>query len=277
MRVSGVFRTVPVVVAAATVTLCGAALLAGPAAVGAEDPASTPPTPASTSAVSGDGPAVSEDGPAVSEDPPAPDSRRPSAHQGPEYTGSRACRTCHLREYRSWQETAHANAFELLAPGARPEAKEKVNLQPGVDYRANEACLPCHTVGYKEPGGFVSLEETPELVGVGCENCHGAGGDYIADDVMGRDNLDHSFEEVIAAGLIYPVPEATCGECHGASETPFNPELFPEYAIEYDRETLGAPTHEHPPLRRQHGPLPEGVMFQPEYEPGSSDGIPHSP
>ncbi len=182
--------------------------------------------------------------------------------QNPEYTGSRACRRCHLREYRSWQQTAHAQIFSLLEPGVRPEAKEKVNLHADVDYRETELCLGCHTVGYGEPSGFVSLEETPDLAGVGCETCHGAGGDYIHDDVMGKDNNDHSFDEVIAKGLIYPVPETVCRQCHGAPETPFNPEFFPEYAFEYTRETLDAATHVHEPLKREHGPLPEGVIFQ---------------
>jgi len=188
--------------------------------------------------------------------------RHAAAAQEPEYVGSRACRRCHLREHRSWQRGSHANVFELLEPGVRPEAKEKVNLQPSVDYRANDLCLQCHTVGYGTPSGFKSVAETPDLLGVGCETCHGAGSIYIADDVMGNDNLDHSFNEVIAAGLIYPVPETVCKQCHTNPATPFNPEIFPEYAFEYSRQTVEAGTHEHRPLARAHGPLPAGVMFQ---------------
>jgi hypothetical protein len=188
--------------------------------------------------------------------------QQPPSEQEPEYVGSRACRRCHLREYRSWQGGKHANVFELLEPGVRPEAKVKVNLQPDVDYRTNELCLQCHTVGYGTPSGFTSVEETPDLVGIGCETCHGPGSVYIRDDVMGNDNLDHSFEEVIAAGLVYPVPEEVCRSCHGDPATPFNPELFPEYTFEYDRETVEAGTHVHLPLARDHGPLPPGVMFQ---------------
>lgn len=194
--------------------------------------------------------------------PPAPmATSRVHAAQTAEYVGSRACRRCHLRQYRSWEETAHAKAFERLSPGVAADSKRKVNLVPDQDFRANEFCLRCHTVGYQKAGGFVSLEETPELVGVGCENCHGPGGGYIADDVMGGDNRDHSFDEVIAAGLVWPVPEATCRGCHGG-ETPFNAALFPEFTIEYDRETLERATHEHSPLRLDHGPLPAGVLFQ---------------
>ncbi len=185
-----------------------------------------------------------------------------------EYVGSRACRRCHLREYRSWQRSKHAAIFDLLAPGVRPEAKAKVNLQPEVDYRETELCLNCHTVGYGTPSGFRSVEETPDLVGVGCETCHGPGSQYILDEVMGDENLDHSFDEVIAAGLIYPVPEEVCTQCHTDPSTPFNPEIFPEYAFEYTRETLEAGSHDHPPLARDHGPLPPGVMFQPDYAGG---------
>lgn len=186
----------------------------------------------------------------------------PARSQEPEYVGSRACRRCHLAEYRSWQEGVHANIFELLEPGVRPEAKRKVNLQPDVDYRTNELCLQCHVVGYGTPTGFKSVEETPDLVGVGCETCHGPGSIYVRDDVMGADNRDHSFDEVIAAGLIYPVTEEVCRHCHTNPATPFNPELFPEYAFEYTRETVEAGTHEHRPLKLDHGPLPPGVMFQ---------------
>lgn len=144
----------------------------------------------------------------------------------------------------------------------RPEAKEKAGLNPEDDYRTTELCLQCHTVGYGTPSGFKSVEETPDLIGVGCETCHGPGSEYIRDDVMGKDNRDHSFEEVIAAGLVYPASEAVCKQCHTNPATPFNPEIFPEYAFEYTRETVEAGSHEHPPLKLEHGPLPPGVMFQ---------------
>ena len=184
--------------------------------------------------------------------------------QAAEYVGSSGCRRCHIREYRSWQQTRHAQVFELLRPGVGAEAKARVNLDPDADYTANEFCLKCHTVGYGEPTGFVSEAETPDLVGVGCEFCHGAGGDYTRDDVMGFDNRDHSFDEVIAAGLVWPVPEVLCLRCHG-EETPFNELVSPEYAFEYTRDSLGEPVHVHRPLRNEHGPLPAGVLFQDEY------------
>lgn len=86
----------------------------------------------------------------------------------------------------------------------------------------------------------------------------------MRDEVMGFNNRDHSFEEVIAAGLVWPVPEATCLRCHG-EETPFNATVSPDYVFEYTRESLGEPVHEHRPMRNEHGPLPVGVMFQDQH------------
>lgn len=187
------------------------------------------------------------------------------AQEAPAYVGSDTCRRCHLAQHRSWQQTAHAKAFELLQPGVRPDVKTRVNLDPEQDYRANEFCLRCHTVGYLQPGGFVSLQETPELAGVGCESCHGPGGAYV--DL--KADKDHAFTDVAAAGMIYPVSETECRRCHG-EETPFNPAVSEEYALPFDDDTFGeSGTHVHRALTRRHGPLPEGVRFQPDYDGGN--------
>jgi len=178
-----------------------------------------------------------------------------------EYVGSRKCRTCHLNEYRSWEQSRHAKTLDLLKPGERRPAKELVGLDPEYDYRGDPYCLPCHTVGYGQPGGFVSLEATPALDGVGCEACHGAGSRYVRSDMMGLKNLKHSFDQVGAEGLIYPVPEPVCARCHSLA-SPFNFETDPKYGLEYSRDTLARSTHEHRPLKHDHGPLPPGVLFQ---------------
>jgi hypothetical protein len=66
-----------------------------------------------------------------------------------------------------------AKSFDLLKPGVAAEAKTAHNLEPNKDYTADAECLSCHTTGYGQPGGFVSVAETPKLVGVQCEVCHG--------------------------------------------------------------------------------------------------------
>jgi hypothetical protein len=123
--------------------------------------------------------------------------------QDPAYEGGRAaCRRCHLAEYRSWERTPHATAFETLPEESRGDAN----------------CVKCHTTGYGEATGFTSIADTPELAGVGCEACHGPGSLYKDREVM------ESREASVAAGLNIP-DEATCTACHN-SESPTFPGSF---------------------------------------------------
>jgi hypothetical protein len=81
------------------------------------------------------------------------------------YVGSAACQTCHQTQYASFQSHArHSRSFESVQ-------KMKKELTP----EEMKECYACHTMGYGKPGGFISLEETPELKNVGCEVCHGPG------------------------------------------------------------------------------------------------------
>jgi hypothetical protein len=75
------------------------------------------------------------------------------------WVGSEACGSCHPDQLAAWQKTAHARAADRL--GARPRAR----------------CLGCHATGDAPAGKAAALE-------VGCEACHGAGGDYAEDDLM---------------------------------------------------------------------------------------------
>lgn len=116
-----------------------------------------------------------------------------------DYAGPKdGCRKCHLREYRSWEKTPHADAFEVL-----PEEE-----------RDNPECVRCHTTGYGQPTGFVNLDETPALAGVTCEVCHGPGSEYRDKELM-KDR-----EGSMAAGLILP-DETTCRSCHNEDSPEF--------------------------------------------------------
>lgn len=76
------------------------------------------------------------------------------------YLGEKNCRRCHETEYQMYTAQHHARAFETLVKNQRDATPE---------------CLPCHVVGYGQPGGFASKQTTPDLVNVQCENCHGMG------------------------------------------------------------------------------------------------------
>ena len=81
------------------------------------------------------------------------------------YSGNEVCGVCHEREHETWQFTTHASAYHTL-------------LKHGEE--TNPECVGCHVVGYEQPGGYVSSQETPDLEDVGCETCHGRGGPHLS-------------------------------------------------------------------------------------------------
>lgn len=103
----------------------------------------------------------------------------------PTFKGVQSCKICHKADkiYPTWEETAHAGAFNSL-----PE-----------DQRTNETCLECHATGVNEKGEV--------LEGVQCEACHGPGSAYSPKSVM------EDRAKAIAAGLVIP-DQHTCVRCH---------------------------------------------------------------
>jgi hypothetical protein len=85
------------------------------------------------------------------------------------FVGSLACRECHPEEYDNFMTYAKkSSSFESIE-------KQMRHLTPA----EIKQCYPCHTTGYGQPGGFVSLEETPLLKNAGCEVCHGPGSEHV--------------------------------------------------------------------------------------------------
>lgn len=160
-----------------------------------------------------------------------------------QYVGASRCRVCHLPQAKSWQETRMAKAFELLKPGVAAEAKTAHKLDPAKDYTKDGTCLACHTTGYGQPGGFVSLEKTPNLAGIQCEACHGPGQDYLKPGKMTLQNKDYKRAVLVAAGMEVP-SEVMCRKCHNEKSPFYQP-------FDYEaRKRQG--THEHHPLKYTH-------------------------
>lgn len=160
------------------------------------------------------------------------------------------CTKCHKAQAESWLKSAHGNAMENLKPGKKTEEKQKADLDPKKDYSADPDCLGCHTTGYKE-GGYVAGNSVKEqnFANVGCETCHGAGGDY--QEVKKRyPNDDWAREEIVSAGMKYGDKEI-CEKCHN-KDSPFNAELDPKYAFDY-KGMLKKGTHKHTKLDK-HAP-----------------------
>jgi len=110
-----------------------------------------------------------------------------------QYAGSQACLECHANIHTIEKNTRHAHALETL----------KLAHQD-----TNPSCLPCHTVGYRLPTGFINETATPQLAGVQCENCHGPAANHAANesDLSVRPRAD-------IAGQV-------CGGCHTGSQHP---------------------------------------------------------
>jgi peroxiredoxin len=84
------------------------------------------------------------------------------------HVGSDACQSCHAKEHESWSAGPHARALASL------EAKQK---------SSDPNCLKCHTTGFGREGGFppgTAASAHADLARVGCESCHGPGGDHVA-------------------------------------------------------------------------------------------------
>lgn len=98
----------------------------------------------------------------------------PSSHAGQTlspsiYVGTDACKPCHEKEYSSYVQYAKkSQSYQSI-----------VRLEKGLSVEDLKKCYGCHTTGYGRPGGFTSIEETPDLKNAGCEVCHGPGGTHV--------------------------------------------------------------------------------------------------
>ncbi|MCH7813690.1 MAG: cytochrome c family protein [Planctomycetes bacterium] len=177
-------------------------------------------------------PTLAADGPTGSiDDPAAPGTslETPVAptegDQGFSYLGTKKCRMCHTRQYASWLDSPKADSWQALAPGAGAAVKRRAGLDPGLDYRQDERCLPCHTVGYGQPGGYAipapgddgARRKASARQGAGCEACHGPGSGFVQvmQDIH-RKRRSYDPAEVRAAGR-HPVTREVCRRCHNQS------------------------------------------------------------
>ncbi len=124
------------------------------------------------------------------------------------YIGVEKCKLCHNApakgaQYAQWTQSAHAKAYQTLGS----EEAKKVGAARGIaDPQKAPQCLRCHVTGHGAPADKLTDKYKAED-GVGCESCHGPGGDYWKMEVM----KDHA--KSVAAGLVVPT-EATCRSCH---------------------------------------------------------------
>src|SRR5207244_3464051 len=84
------------------------------------------------------------------------------AHPGATYVGSDKCKSCHKAAYKIWEEHPHSHAYRTLVNAKRPSLRQY-----------DGECVVCHTTGFGYQSGYRNDKETPKLLNVGCESCHG--------------------------------------------------------------------------------------------------------
>jgi hypothetical protein len=142
---------------------------------------------------------------------------KPIAHpSGRTFVGSDACEDCHDEEYEIWEDTPHAEALDsLVHPGERSEIPRHFDPE----------CIVCHVTGWTSlpsylpyESGYLSLDETPEMHNVGCENCHGPGSAHVDAEVDGAD--DDLMEKLRDEMRLGEEAEKKCMECHELDNSP---------------------------------------------------------
>ncbi len=129
-----------------------------------------------------------------------------------EFVGSQSCESCHEPSYRIWRKTPHAKAFETL-----------VKLDPPRQF--DPECISCHVVGWHPTqyfpyeGGYMNMEDTPHLIDVGCESCHGPGGNHNRAELHGTDEEKERHRKLMVITK-EESRDSQCATCHDLDNSP---------------------------------------------------------
>ena len=107
------------------------------------------------------------------------------------FAGAQVCVGCHPEASKVYLNSKHAKAMATLQLKSKSEDPE---------------CVACHSLGASEPGGFVSLDKSPQFANVQCENCHGP-------------RLAHSRDPRPGSGPDKPSANV-CISCHNGQHSP---------------------------------------------------------
>ena len=148
------------------------------------------------------------------------------------YVGAQSCADCHETAHRVWRRSNHAKAWQALTKTATPAR----NFDP--------ECIACHVVGWNAAellpyqGGFLSEKETPLLVSVGCEACHGPGENHVRAESGSNTALQESLQKAIRLPVKSGAAKKQCLTCHDGNNSPnFDFETYWQ-KIEHKEESL---------------------------------------
>ena len=118
------------------------------------------------------------------------------------YVGMKKCKECHPEHVTSYYSWKYSRNFRIIQ-------MRKKDKDPN--------CLPCHTTGYGKPGGFSSVQETPNMINKQCECCHGPASLHL----KAPDKREHQ--------KMLSIPKNVCTVCHSGHR-------HPGYCVTFDYE-----------------------------------------
>lgn len=135
------------------------------------------------------------------------------------FMGVAKCKTCHKKpeqgeQYVIWSKSRHAKAYETLAGDKAKEYGKKRGIE---NPQTADECLKCHVTGHGVDAQYLG-RRYKVTDGVGCESCHGAGGDYYKKATMKA--LVAGGIEPDSVGLTMP-DEKVCVTCHNKESPGF--------------------------------------------------------
>jgi len=155
---------------------------------------------------------------------------KPSPHSsGRKFAGSKVCADCHTAATEVFESTPHFHATDTIVNHVDPPR----HFDP--------ECISCHATGWEPQkyfpfeSGFLGLKETPDLVGNGCENCHGPAAEHVAAEMGETEATDEELESLRATLRLKVVENegdekgqvfkegsvvAMCMQCHDLDNSP---------------------------------------------------------
>lgn len=162
-------------------------------------------------------------------------SNAPAQEKQRNFVGASTCQTCHNGKIAEktatttsaavWKDSPHARAYETLANDqSKAVAKEKGLA----DAQKAPECLKCHVTAQGLEAQYLGKKYRAED-GVGCETCHGAGGDY-ASNIKVKNAIKNGEADPATVGLIVKPDEKICVQCHNDKSPTFKGFDFAEKA-----------------------------------------------
>ena len=155
---------------------------------------------------------------------------KPKPHpSGNKFVGSEACIDCHDEEYEIWEDGAEGDGGPHFI--ATDDIVNPPNHRGHIARHHDPECISCHATGwhpqdfYPYETGFINPKKQANLVGNGCENCHGPGSAHVAlreaegkGKQWAKDILDKDLKSVRLT--LKEAENGHCGQCHDADNSP---------------------------------------------------------